>query len=162
MKLELPIILSQIAAFLIMLAILKRFAWRPIQALLKERQEKISEEFARAEKKMEEADQLKTLYSEQLAHIESQAWRIKNDAIEEGQKSAAQIKEEAHTQARLMWHRAHADIEHQWIQAQEQVKQRVAELTFLAAQKLMKEKMDEEKERKIIQSVLDHGIDKVL
>lgn len=50
MKLELPIILSQIAAFLIMLAILKRFAWRPIQALLKERQEKISEEFARAEK----------------------------------------------------------------------------------------------------------------
>ena len=49
-------ILTQLAAFLIFLAIMKRFAWGPILRLLDERRERIAGEFERIETLKSETD----------------------------------------------------------------------------------------------------------
>ena len=55
-------VLTQIIGFLIVLWVLKRFAWKPILALLEERRQKIKNEFDEAARRKGEANQLLASY----------------------------------------------------------------------------------------------------
>lgn len=56
MEVEVGQVVSQIIAFLILLAVLKRFAWGPLLQLLEEREERIRSEFDTIAKHKEDAE----------------------------------------------------------------------------------------------------------
>jgi F-type H+-transporting ATPase subunit b len=160
MQLDIAIIISQILAFLIMLWVLKKCAWKPLLKILKERKEKIQAEFETIEAKKKELEQLTDLYTSKLSKIEEETNAKIAEALEAGHQMASQIHEEAHAEAKSILQKAQKDIENELLKAQIELKSRISSLVILIAQKLIGEKMDAEKDKKLVEALLDEAIHK--
>ena len=155
MQLEISLIISQILAFLITLWILKRFAWKPLLKILEERKKKIQSEFSSIEEKKRENQALAELYTSKLKGIEEEAKSKIAEAIEAGKKTAQQIHEEAHNQARAILQKAKVDIENERIKAHMELKNTLITLIIDTTQKLIHERLDAEKDKKLIADFIE-------
>ena len=119
---------------------------------------------AKIKESMEQADQIK----EQLAKAEEQVKAQLNTARKEGQVILAQatqlgekLKEEARAEAKKQAEaivvKARADIEMERDKAIGEVRREFVDLTVLAAEKVVKETLDKEKHRRLIEEVLEQA-----
>src|SRR5262245_37379838 len=128
MNLELPLIISQILAFLGMLWILKRFAWGPILKTLEARRQKIKAEFDAIAEQKEEIAELNADYAARLKSIEEEARARIHEAIEEGRKLSQQIQEEAKQKAQQILQKAREDVQNEIAKGQVQLKDNIIEM----------------------------------
>lgn len=154
MQLEISLIISQILAFLIMLWILKKFAWKPLLKILNDRKEKIRSEFSLIEEQKKEIKELLDLYQTKLAKIDEEAKQKMDLAIESAQKTAQALQEEAHVKAKEILQKAQEGIKHEMQKAQEELKGELIKIVIQATQKLLGEKMDTEKDRRLIDAFI--------
>jgi F-type H+-transporting ATPase subunit b len=155
MKIEISQILTHMVGFLVALAILRRYAWKPILGLLEERRQKIVDEFAAIEAKKAEAENLLRSYEERLRKIEEEARLRLNEAVAEGQAVAAQIKAHAQEDARKIVSRAKSELARDVAQARSQLKADMVAMTIGATERLLREKLDTEQHRKLVTRFLD-------
>lgn len=161
MNLEISQILSQIIAFLITVWILKRFAWKPLLGIMEERRKKIKSEFDLIDKQKEEVQKKSLEYDEKMAHIEARARTRIQEAVQEGLKIAHEIQNEAHNQARNILNKAQEEVEREIEKAKAQLKNNLVNIAMSATQKIIREKLDAEKDKELIaQFVNDVELDK--
>ncbi len=84
------------AVFLLLLAILRKFAWGPISAGLEKREHGIAEHIAAAQRSHEEAKRLLAEYERKLASAQDDVRAI----LDEARRDAAHIQQEILAQAR--------------------------------------------------------------
>ena len=89
--------LSQVISFVIVALVLRRFAYRPILAVLEERRRKIEEGQLNAEKIKKELAEAEKRYQEILAKANADAQRM----IDEARESAAHLSERKQQEAIL-------------------------------------------------------------
>lgn len=99
-------LLFQIANFLVLLAILNRFLFRPLRAKLNERGRIVAETLQRARDQEAEAAQLRAEWEERLRAFEQQ----KEEMIQAAQREAAQKGEELLAEARERLERLTAEM----------------------------------------------------
>ena len=150
MNLEISQILSQAVAFLITIWVLKRFAWKPLLGIMEERKKKIKSEFDEIKHQKEEVLKQAQEYNEKLAHIETRARIRIQEAVQEGIKIAQEIQNEAHNQARNILNKAQDEVEREVEKAKVQLKNNLVNIAMAAAQKIIREKLDQEKDKKLI------------
>jgi F-type H+-transporting ATPase subunit b len=150
-----PLVLTQILGFMILLWVLRSLAWGPLIGLLEERRRKIAGEFAEAERRQADADVLKARYEQDLKGIEAQARQRILEAVTEGQRVAAEIKTQAHADAAARLARADEEILHEQDKAREVLKQRVAVLSIRTAEKILREKLDDPAQRRLVERFID-------
>lgn len=155
MQLEIALIISQILAFLIMLWIMKKFAWKPLLKLMQERREKIQSQFDMIEEQKKEVQQLTDLYNSKLDNIQRKAKQKFTEVVESAHETARHIEEEAHNQARATLQKVQVDIVHEMERAREEYKDQTVNLVIEATQKLIKTKFDAEQDRKLISEFID-------
>jgi F-type H+-transporting ATPase subunit b len=135
-------------SFGIVLFILKKLAWRPILDALRKREDSIEEALQSAENARGEMTMLKT-DNEKLLE-ESRAEREK--MLKEALATANKIKDDAKEEAAKIGNRMVADakntIEIEKKAALTDVKNQVASLSILIAEKLLRKKLGEENEQK--------------
>jgi F-type H+-transporting ATPase subunit b len=85
-ELRFDVLVTQILGFLIVLWVLRRYAWGPVLGMLEERRLRIANEVAGAERLRQEAMALKAEYESQLRTIEVQARERIQKAVIEGRK----------------------------------------------------------------------------
>lgn len=147
-------LLTQIVGFLIVLWVLKRFAWKPILALLEERRQKIKAEFDEAAKRKEDANQLLASYEAKLKEIDALA-RVKiQEAVSEAQKISSEIKEEARKEGRELVVRSQAEIAREIAKAKVQLKEDMITISLTATEKIISQKLDEPGHRRLIDDFL--------
>ena len=88
-------VLTQIIGFLLMVWILRRYAWGPVLGMLEARRQKIVDEFGHADRAKAEATELRLKYEQELRGIEAQARLRLQESVAEGQKVAAEMKAQA-------------------------------------------------------------------
>ena len=71
MELQWKALLTQVVGFLIVLWLLRKYAWGQLLAFTEKRRETIANEFATIEKSKVDADALRRRYEEELAGIEN-------------------------------------------------------------------------------------------
>jgi F-type H+-transporting ATPase subunit b len=152
---DLPLVLTQILGFLVLLWALRALAWGPLIGLLEERRRRIAGEFAEAERRKAEADALKARYELDLKGIEAQARQRLLEAVTEGQRVAAEIKTQAHADAAARLERADEEIVHDQQRAREVLKQQVAALSIRTAEKILREKLDDPAQRRMVERFID-------
>lgn len=155
MNIEISQILTHLVGFLVALAILRRYAWKPILGVLDERRQKIVDEFAAIENKKADAEKLLKSYEERLRKIEDEARQRLNEAVTEGQAVAAQIKAEAQEEARKIVARAKSELARDVAQARSQLKADMVTMTIGATERLLREKLDAEQHRKLVARFID-------
>jgi F-type H+-transporting ATPase subunit b len=146
---------TQIIGFLLMVWILRRFAWGPVVRTLEARREKIAGEFEKAERREAEAQALKALYEQDLRGIEAQARQRIQQAVAEGQKVAAEIRSQAQSEAQQRLHRAEDEIAREREKAKEVLKENIINLAMRSAEKILRQKVDDAAQRKLAGEFID-------
>jgi F-type H+-transporting ATPase subunit b len=130
------LIIWTIITFVLLLIILKKFAWKPLLESLHKREETVRSSIERAENAKQEAERLLEENRKQLERAEQDGRRILN----ENRALAEKLKEEI--------------IERDKDAALLSLRGEVANLAIQAAGKILDETLDENKQRKLVDSYL--------
>ena len=152
---DIPQVLTQILGFLLMIWILRRYAWGPILSMLEARREKIAGEFKEADRLKAEARDLKAKFDAELKTIESIARSRMTEAIAEGQRVAAEIKTQAQKDAAARLEHAADEIAREREKAKEVLKQQIIGLSLRTAEKVLRQKLDDPAQRKLAGQFVD-------
>ena len=148
-------VLTQILGFLILVGVLRRYAWGPLLGMLEARREKIAGEFREADRLKGEAQDMKGRYELELRGIEAHARQRLQEAVAEGQKLAAEIKAQAQAEAAHRLERAAEEIAREREKAKELLKEQMVLLSMRAAEKILRQKLDDPAQRKLIGTFID-------
>ncbi len=154
MDLETKQIISQIIAFLIMLWILKRFAWKPILHVLEERRQHIKAEFSNIKEQKEEIEQLKADYASKLKGIDAEARNQLQIAVNEGRKISQEIQRTAREQSQEIIDKAKEEINEEVTKARMQLKNDTVNLAMQATNKIIRNSMDSDKQKALVQEYI--------
>jgi len=141
-------------SFIIVLLLLKKMAWGPIVASLKEREEGIANALNEAERARAEMVKLQAGNEDLLRQARDERDQILKDAklVAEKIRSEASAKTQADTDRMIT--AARAEIENQKKAAIAELKNSVATLSIDIAEKLVREKLtDSEKQKALNQSM---------
>jgi F-type H+-transporting ATPase subunit b len=148
-------VVTQILGFLLMVWILRRYAWGPVMSMLEARREKIAGEFKEADRLKAEALGLKARYESDLKGIDAQARQRIQEAVAEGQRVAGEIKTQAQKDAAVRMERAADEIAREREKAKETLKQQVVALSIRTAEKILRQKLDDPAQRRLAGEFID-------
>jgi F-type H+-transporting ATPase subunit b len=148
-------VLTQIVGFLLMVWILRRYAWGPLLGMLEARREKIAGEFREADRLKAEAEQLKNRYDQELRGIEAQARERIQEAVREGQRVAGEIRTQAQHEATRRLERAADEVAREREKAKEILKQQIISLAVRSTEKILRQELDEATHRKLVGEFVD-------
>jgi len=134
-------------AFLFLLFILGKFAWKPVLKSLKEREASIHEALHEADKAREEMKQLQFSNEALLKEAKNERDNILNDA----RKIRDKIIEEAHSKAAEEANRvvenAKISIQNEKMNAMTEIKNQVGELSLEVARKILQRELADPKKQ---------------
>jgi len=159
MNIEISQVITQIIGFLITVWLLKRFAWKPLLAMMDERRQKIKDEFKKIDDEKAGAAQLKSDYENKLKNIESERRQKISEAVNDANKMASEIRANAQAEARGIVARTAEQLDRDIAKAKVALKEDMINITMSAAEKILHEKLDEKKERQLIDKFIS-GIEK--
>lgn len=150
-----PWLLSQTVNFVLLLVILRAFAYRPIFNMLETRKTKIQESLEYAERVKQEAAAERERYEKELAEARRQAQEALAQASRVGEQARAEMVAQAREEARHIIDEAHKQADQERRQALSQARDRVAELAILAARRVIGDSLDEVRQRRLIAEFLE-------
>ncbi len=145
-----PEILTQLLAFLIVLCILKRFAFRPILAVIDQRRKVIEDSFSDIDRKKRDLENLEKDYRQRLEHIEEAARAKIQEAANAGLALSKDIQEKARLDSEKLIERAKAEIEQDLGRARLSMRDEIVELSSLMAEKILEEKMNPKEHERLV------------
>jgi len=132
----------QLVSFLVLVYILRRFAWNPLMNMMEERRKRIETDLANAEKERQQAEQIKREYQEEMRKARQEAQEVIAKATKLSEQRAAEILASAHAEAEKIKQAALADIERERDLAIAQVQAQVADLSVAVAEKIIRQNLD--------------------
>lgn len=141
--------------FLILVALLYKFAFNPLMRMQKARQEQIHQSIVEAEKLRDEAQGLLVSYKQQLSAAREEAAGIVDRARKAGESSKAEVLEEARVQAEATLAKARQQIERDTNQALQRIREEAADLTIAATEKVARTSLSEEDQLRLIQEAIN-------
>ena len=148
-------ILTNIIGFLLVVWLLRKYAWGPILGLLDARREKIRGDFAEAEKALRDAETLKGEFNQKLGGIRNIERERVQEAVKRGEGIAEGIVEEARKQADTTRQKAQTDIALEADKARLELRDSVVAMAITASEKVIGERLDDEKHRRLIREFID-------
>ena len=158
MSFEIKHIITQIIAFLIMLWILKKYAWKPLLDIMHERTQRIQATFDEADRKNLEADKRLADYNLKIEKINEEGKLIIQNSIKKAQKISQDLNIEAHAKANDLIKKAQEKIVREHIEAKKILEGKVIDLTFLAFEKLTKVKLNKDERDKLSLQLIDEAL----
>jgi F-type H+-transporting ATPase subunit b len=141
--------------FLLLLLILRKFAWGPITSALEERERTIDTSIQRAEKALVEARQIQADNERARRQADEEAQRILREARESAERLRTEEIERTREQMRQMQKQAREEIEHQKQNALNDLRAEVANLAILAASRILRENLDATRQARIVDGFID-------
>jgi F-type H+-transporting ATPase subunit b len=141
--------------FLVLIAMLYKFAFNPLVKLQKARQDQIHESIHEAERLRDEAQTLLADYKQQLTEAREEAAAIVDRARKAGESSKAEILEEARVQSEAALAKARQQIERDTNQALQKIREEVADLTVAATEKVARKSLSGEDQLRLIQEAIN-------
>jgi F-type H+-transporting ATPase subunit b len=150
----LKLLFTNILAFLIFVWVLRKYAWGPLIAMLDERKIKIQSDFATAEGKVAEAEQLRRDFETKLADIKSMEREKLQEATKRGEELASRLEAEAKDKAHNILGKGEAELEREVASARSELRAQVVTMAIGAAEMLIKDRLDEPKHRQLVEDYI--------
>ena len=144
-----------VVTFLVLVALLYKFAFNPLMRLQKARQDEIHQSILDAENLRDEAQQLLAEYKRQLAQARGEADAIMERARKAGEANKAEILEEARVQSEANLARARQQIERDTNQALQKIREEAADLAIAATAKVARSSMSQEDQLRLIKDAIN-------
>ena len=144
MSLEIKQIITQIIAFLIMLWILKRYAWKPLLNLMDERTKKIQSLFDEIAEKNLLVDLRMSEYETRISEIKNEGQAIIQNSVKDARKIAQDLQIESQRKAHDILNKAQEEAKRELSKAKVEMKKEIVNLALLTFEKLMHMKLTKE------------------
>lgn len=147
-------LLAHAISFLVFLVLVRGAFSAIIYPPMRERRERIRAEFERIEQEKAVVAEMKGQYESHLRKVEAESRERVQQAVQEGQRVAAEIREIARKEAAETLERARADIHIERDKAQESLRNDVVNLAMDIAGRVIHEELTVEKHRKLVDGFL--------
>lgn len=145
----------QVVVFLAIFFILSRFAWKPITASLKEREQSIQSALDLAEKTRKEMAQLQSDNQKLLTEARAEREAILRGAKETADKMVAEARDKAAAEGQRMLEQAREAMQNERQALVAQMKKEVVTLSLDIAEKVLrKELADKSSQEKLVQDLV--------
>jgi F-type H+-transporting ATPase subunit b len=145
------LIIWTLISFFILLVLLKKVAFPPILKGMKKREETIKQQLEEAQKTKKDAENLLEGYKRQLAEARSEAQKIINEGKSLGENMRKEIVQKAQEESNQIVKRAQEEIELQKQKAILELQEKIADLSIMAATKIINKSLDTEDNRRLVE-----------
>lgn len=152
---EVGLVVWHSIAFLLLLFLLTKFAWKPVLKSIKDREESIDNALASAEKAKQEMARLTNENEELLKAARIERDQILKEAKELKDQIVADAKVSAQTEGTKLIEQAKKEIDDQKKRALAEVKNQVSELSLDIAKKVLQQEFsDQSKQEALVSDLL--------
>jgi F-type H+-transporting ATPase subunit b len=137
-------------SFFLVLAILHKFAWKPILAGLDRREAAIRKSVEEAERIRREMERLHRTSLEMTRQAQAKARAIIEESRRAAREAARNIEEKAKEQSRIFVENARREITEAREKAWAELRAESAELAITLAGKILEENLDDQKNRRLV------------
>ncbi|WP_440996672.1 F0F1 ATP synthase subunit B [Arhodomonas sp. SL1] len=135
-------LIGQMITFLVFILFTMKFVWPPIRKAMEDREKRIADGLASAERGQHELELAKKRGAEQVREAKQQAAEI----IEQANRRSAEIVDEAREEAKQAAAREHksaeARIEQEVAHARAELRKQVSDLAILGASRILEREVD--------------------
>ncbi len=154
---NLPVLIAQIVNFSILLGLLYLVAHKPIMRMLDERSRRIREGMEQAEAVKDKASLADEEIKKQLETASKDGQERVARAVRIGEDMKQKAQEEAKQEAEALLARARVEIQQERDDAIDELRKEFADLTIMAAGKVIERSLDKETHRELIDRVLEES-----
>ncbi|MEW6184045.1 MAG: F0F1 ATP synthase subunit B [Bacillota bacterium] len=145
---------AQVFHFLLLLVLMRIFAYRPLLKVLDDRRRMVAEQLATAERDREEAGDLLRQRQEMLVEAREQARAIIDRAESEAESRVRRILEQARNDSDAVKNKALAALERERDEARKTLRDELAELVLTATQKVAGRMIDREQHLRLVREAV--------
>ncbi|MFI8687689.1 F0F1 ATP synthase subunit B [Rossellomorea sp. NPDC077527] len=143
-------IVFQLIMFLVLMALLKKFAWGPLMGIMQQREDHIAGEITAAEKSRTEANNILEEQKKLLKEARLEAQTMIENSKKQGSDQREEIIATARQEAERLKESAKREIETQKEQAVAALQKQVASLSVLIASKVIEKELSADDQQKLI------------
>ncbi|MDO4558851.1 MAG: F0F1 ATP synthase subunit B [Planctomycetia bacterium] len=141
--------------FVLLLIVLKKYAWKPIMDGLEKREGRIAGEIAGAEQANAQAQALLAQYQSQLSTAEEKVRQIVEQGRADAEAQSRAIVEAAREQSEQEQRRARQEIDQATTAALQQLAEKSADLAVDLAGRIVKTKITEHEQKELVGEAMD-------
>ena len=143
-----------IVTFLVLLALLGKFAWRPLLEALESRQERIRKSLEDADRARQELERLQQESAKMMQQARIEAESIVAQTRTDAERLREELKQKAKEEADNILRNAQQQIQLQTRQAIQQIRHEVADIAVSLASKLLERNLAKEDNARLIDDTL--------
>jgi len=154
---SIPTLLAQMVNFAILFGLLYLFAYKPIMKMLDARSAKVKEGIDQAENIKQQAAHAEEESKRRIEAASKEGQEIIVRATRSGEEVRQQAQQEAKGDAEALITRARGEIQRERDEAIGDLRREFADLTILAAEKVIDRSLDKEAHRQLIDKTLEES-----
>lgn len=147
-------LIGQLIAFAIFVAFCMKYVWPPLIKAIEDRQAKIADALAGAEKAKLEQAEAQSAVSKELATAKEEAQKIIDLANKRRNEILESVKVEAEAERTKIIEQGYAEVENERKRVQEELRQKVAALAVAGAEKIVGRSVDSAANNDIIDKLV--------
>ena len=151
---NLPGLIAQLVNFVILFGLLRLVAYKPIMRMLDERSGKIKDSMEQAERIKQQASQAGEEAKKRIEAASVEGQEVIARAVRGGEEVRQQAQRDAKAEAETLIVRARVEIQREKDEAIDDLRREFADLTILAAEKVINRSLDKEANRQLIDETL--------
>ena len=147
-------LIGQMVTFVVFVWFCMKYIWPPLMAALEERNARISEGLAAAERGKQDLEEAQEKVAESLGEAKAQAQEIINQAQKRANEIVDEAKDVAREEADKIKAAASADIEQQITSAREHLRKEVSSIALAGAEQILKREVDAKAHAKVLDELV--------
>lgn len=152
---EVGLVIFQSIAFLLLLFILGKFAWKPVLAAIKERENSIDDALNKAELAKQEMARLTSQNEDLMKQARAERDEILKEAKSLKDNIVSDAKNQAQAEGAKLIEKARIEIENQKKAALAELKGQVSELSLAIAEQVLRQQLDDKaKQQDLVNNLL--------
>ena len=155
LEIEPGLMIWTIVTFVVLLVVLRAVAWKPLLAMLAEREQRIQESLDQAERAKTDAQAAVEENRQAMAKARVDAQETVARGREAAERLAQDVRQRAEGQAEQMIEQASRTIQQEKDRAISELRRQVADLAIQAAGKVLDENLDDARNRKLVDEYID-------
>lgn len=145
---------GQMITFIVFVVLTMKYVWPPISKALKERQERIAQGLANSDRAAHELTLAQQKATEILRDTKTEAARLVEEAMKRGQHFVEEAKEQARKEGERIIARAHEQIIIDTENAKAALRQEIAHIALLGAQRIVQKQLDSTSNNEMIDKLI--------
>ena len=151
------VLITQIVTFVILLVLLRLFAYKPLMRMMDERSKRVKDSMEQAEAVKQQSAKAEEELKKQLEEASREGQDRISRAVKAGEELKQKAEEEAKRETEKLIVKARTEIKQERDAAVADVRREFADLAVLAAGKVIEKSLDKEEHRELIDRVLEES-----